>query len=60
MNEPKKEKNSKIKLDDDQIEEVTGGTLDDVGVEFSDAANPLGGIARTKTFEYDEKARQNG
>ena len=60
MNENKKdikqEETGKVKLTDDQIEEVTGG----VGLDIEDNANPMGDLSRTKTFEIDERVRKNG
>ena len=60
MNENKKdikqEETGKVKLTDDQIEEVTGG----VGLDIEVNANPMGDLSRTKTFEIDERVRKNG
>lgn len=60
MNENKKdikqEETGKVKLTDDQIEEVTGGVVFDIEVN----ANPMGDLSRTKTFEIDERVRKNG
>ena len=52
----KKEETGKVKLTDDQIEEVTGG----VGLDIEVNANPMGDLSRTKTFEIDERVRKNG
>ena len=60
MNENKKDikqkESGKVKLTDDQIEEVTGG----VGLDIEVNANPMGDLSRTKTFEIDERVRKNG
>ena len=52
----KEEPRKLTELDDDQIEEVTGG----VGLDIEVNANPMGDLPRTKTFEIDERVRKNG
>ena len=48
-----------IRLDDDQIDGVTGG-MRDIGNDTRLEANPFGKVERIKVYNIDDKVRENG
>ena len=54
------EKTRKVtRLDDDQIDAVTGGACD-VGIDVKQEANPFSKVERIKVYNIDDKVRENG
>ena len=54
----KEEPRKLTKLDDDQIDAISGGA--DITVDIAANANPVGGISRSKIFGIDDKIKENG
>ena len=58
-NNVQEEKRKVTRLDDDQIDAVTGGVCD-VGIDVKQEANPFSKVERIKVYNIDDKVRENG